>query len=261
MNEFLVSTFSSIISSTVVYPIDLLKTQIQVNQVKNINKNVFRLSKNIYRNQGVRGFFNGLTPFVGSYPFFWGTYFYMNQYKLDVSSNVYCNKMFNAFTSATVASVLTNPLFVLKTRLQTDSLSNQTDTLTNRQHIKNIIQNEGVLGFYKGLSTTVGSHTKLAVQFPMYDLLKEKGYSTFYASLIAKTVTSTVFYPLDLIRTNQRDSKEKLKFVDAYKTVIRNKGVAGLYKGVILYNMVTAPNFILMMVLIDKFNKLLQQSA
>jgi solute carrier family 25 folate transporter 32 len=163
----------------------------------------------------------------------------------------------NALLSAGVASTVANPLFVLKTRLQTDILNNKPVYNNYVGSVRNILATEGVRSMFKGLWTTIGSNTKLALQFPFYDYLKDKEYNTFTASIVSKTTVSTLFYPADLIRTNQRDTISRLSFMDAAKKTYKSRGISGLYRGVTLYNLMTGPNFVLMMVFKDWLDKLL----
>lgn len=258
MTEFLKSFTSSGLASTIVYPVDLLKTQFQVNQINRATGlTVPGLAKNIYRTQGVRGFFRGLPPHLMTYPIFWATYFQVNELNLKPFDVQYPNKVVNALLSAGVASTVANPLFVLKTRLQTDILNNKPVYNNYVGSVRNILATEGVRSLFKGLGTTIGSNTKLALQFPFYDYLKDNGYNTFTASILSKTTVSTLFYPADLIRTNQRDTTSRLSFVDAAKKTYRSRGIFGLYRGVLLYNLMTGPNFVLMMVFKDWLEKLL----
>ena len=146
--------------------------------------------------------------------------------------------------------IIANPFFVIRTRLQT---SKQTVKITPL--IINIYHKEGLKGFQKGLSSSLLNNTKLVLQFPLYDYLK-KNYNTITSSFIAKFISNTLFYPSDLIRTNQRNSPIKITMLNATKQIYNIGGLFGFYRGVILYNCISIPNFVLMMLILENMKKL-----
>lgn len=249
--EFLISSTSSVLSSTLVYPVDIVKTQYQVSRINGKNPlNVTQIIKHIGKNQGVRGFYQGLCPNMMTYPLFWGVYFEMKKVNYQPTGYKYPDKIFMSFISGVGATTLVNPLFVMKVRTQTELLhqrykGNNSSLYTTL--MKSIYQKEGTMGFFKGWSTTQLNNIKLGIQLPFYDFLKEKTDSTVISSMVAKLSASTVFYPFDLIRTNQRDSVNKVKAMGCLKDIYRREGIRGWYRGVGLYNLMTGPNFILMM--------------
>jgi solute carrier family 25 folate transporter 32 len=256
--DFTVSAASSLSSSAIVYPLDILKTQYQVARVnRNINPSVLDISKNIIKKQGLKGFYRGLGPHLTTYPFFWGVYFETNRLNFKPTGYLYLDKVFMAYASGFIAGTLANPLWVIKTRFQTEILKTYGSDnkiipkVSYVQFTKNMYKNEGIASFWKGWGTTQLNNLKLGVQFPLYDFLKDKTENIFFSSTFAKLLSSTVFYPLDLIRTNQRESTVKLYAVDCSKKIYKKDGLRGFYRGVGLYNLTTGPNFVLMMVIRD----------
>lgn len=241
----LVANFSSTILS---YPIDVIKTKYQVNTLKNNNQNVPSIIKDIYKNTGFKGFFRGIVPQLTTYPIFWSIYFQtkgMNNYKL--TDNHFINKVAISYMSASIASAATNPLFVMKIRMQTYEIKPTIPTVVNT-----IYKENGIRGLFKGLPATMINNLKLGIQFPMYDIMKsDYGYNSFTASIISKLTTTSIFYPLDLIRVNQRNSSSNLSMVDATKTIYKQHGISGFYRGVMLYNFVSTPSFVIMVLIKD----------
>jgi hypothetical protein len=155
--------------------------------------------------------------------------------------------------ASTTASVIANPLFVLKVRFQTNSnlLYGGYSNI-----IKNIYIKEGMQGYFKGLTSTIVNNTKLWMQFPLYEIIKKKTDNILYASLGSKIVSSMVFYPTDLIRINQRASVNNVTIIKAVQNIFINQGIAGFYKGFWLYNAVSVPSFIILMVVKEYFDKI-----
>jgi hypothetical protein len=102
-------------------------------------------------------------------------------------------------------------------------------------------------GFYKGFALTLANNSKLCLQFPLYDKLKSKTDSVVVSSMLSKIISSTIYYPTDLIRTNQRNMKNNLNMFETAKNLYKVGGCRGFYNGVVLYNMVSIPSFIVMM--------------
>jgi len=249
--ETTISLGSSIIASTLTYPVDIIKTKYQTTN----NQSIPSIIKNIYSKGGYRGFLRGLSPHLTTYPIFWGVFFNVKKrgsISLFNKDHVYKNKMVNSLYASGVASLVANPLFVIKTRVQTETAKRcYTDI------VGNMFRKEGIRSFYKGMSATLSNNTKLCGQMPLYDFLRVKTDSSVIASLSAKLTCSSIFYPFDLVRTTQRVSINKLSMGEAFRNVYIGGGIRGLYKGVILYSCLTGPNFMLMMYFKDMFTTVL----
>lgn len=270
MNEFLIGFSSSLISSSITYPIDLIKVRLQVTNVdtkKNEHNKVITINKlatDIYKKNKIHGFYRGIYSHLMTYPIFWSAYFPIsNQISASkLSGYKYLDKFVTCYGASVVASSLSNPLFVTKTRLQTDGLKNSYNNsetyfknISTIEVIKNIYKNEGIFSFWKGLKPTLVTNLKLGVQFPFYDYLFDKTNYVFISAFLSKTIISSIAYPLDIIRTYQRDTSTNISINTIIKNIYKNHGVIGFYKGVGLYNLVTVPNFVIMMIVRDIFIK------
>ena len=287
--DLITSIFSASLAVVITYPIDVIKTQFQVTlkgsesrsnlftlkgseshsnlftRLKHKNPkgaNVTSLTKDLYQQRGLYGFYRGVGSSLMTYPIFWGLYFQTKKIKWEPTNYKYGDKFIIASGSGIVASIITNPLFVIKTRFQTDNLKTHSNSPIKKSYtnlIKSIYHHEGIGGYYKGLLPTLLNNTKLGVQFPLYDYLKEQTDSVLISSGLAKTLASTIFYPLDLIRVNQRDLVEKLSIRDAVKQIYKKSGPIGFYRGVMLYNFVNGSGFVLMMLIKDKLDRLVEE--
>ena len=97
------------------------------------------------------------------------------------------------------------------------------------------------------------NNLKLCIQFPLTyylnDVIDTGNSSTniVLSSFIAKTFTSGLFYPTDLIRIKQRASDTPLKLTNVVKSIIAERGFIGLWRGLLLYNSVSIPSYVLTM--------------
>lgn len=121
----------------------------------------------------------------------------------------------------------TNPIWVIKTRLMSQS-SSRIETNHSRPpwHYRNtwdaarmMYRNEGILSFYSGLTPALLGLTHVAIQFPLYEIFKEKFtgigqglketdedrshhfYGLAMAVFLSKVCASTATYPHEVVRT------------------------------------------------------------
>ena len=87
-------------------------------------------------------------------------------------------------------------------------------------------------------------YNKKPVVWTLHDM------NPFTSSLLARTSMTALFYPLDNIRTNQRNFAG-LSMSDVIKQIYRHYGPLGFYRGVLLYSMTSTPNFVLMVTIKD----------
>ena len=83
----------------------------------------------------------------------------------------------------------------------------------------------------------------------------QKTDNIIVSSLMAKIISSTIYSPTDLIRTNQRILKDNRNMIEIGKSIYKINGIRGLYKGAILYNLVSIPSFVILMVCRDYIEK------
>ena len=113
--EFLISSISSVLSSTLVYPIDVIKTQYQVTRINQKNpSNAIQVIRHINKTQGIKGFYKGLGSNLMTYPLFWGFYFEMRKVNYQPTGYKYPDKIFMSFISGVGATTIVNPLYVMK---------------------------------------------------------------------------------------------------------------------------------------------------
>lgn len=236
---------SSSLASLSVYPIDVIKTQYQIDNIKSQNNCIKTIVTNIVKKQGINGFYRGITPNLLSYPIFWSIFFSLKKIEYQPTNHKYLNEFINSCGHGAIASIITNPLFVFKTRVQCEIITG--NKYTYPQMVHSIYQQEGLRGYYKGLNATLLNSFKLGIQMPLMYHIEEKTGNVWLASAVSKTFSSTIFYPFDLIRTVQRESQKNLSLTNIVKNIYQRNGIRGFFSGLFLYNLMTGPNFVLMM--------------
>ncbi|CCM01325.1 uncharacterized protein FIBRA_03374 [Fibroporia radiculosa] len=222
--------------------------------------------RDIYREESFRALFRGLGPtLVGAIParsinFFTygnGKHIIANQFN-DGQENSYVH-LAAATCAGIVTGTATNPIWVVKTRLQLSQSSGQATVGGSWAVIKQIVRQEGVRGFYKGLSASYLGVTEGTIQWTLYERLKRltantKGKGGFQEWLgmlgsagMAKCVASLITYPHEVLRTRLRqplvDGKVKYTgLVQTLRLVIAEEGAHSLYGGLSAHLMRVIPN-------------------
>eukprot|EP01121_Diplochlamys_sp_Union-15-3_P013895 TRINITY_DN4379_c0_g1_i1.p1 TRINITY_DN4379_c0_g1~~TRINITY_DN4379_c0_g1_i1.p1 ORF type:complete len:294 (-),score=40.52 TRINITY_DN4379_c0_g1_i1:22-903(-) len=152
--------------------------------------------------------------------------------------------------SCMVAATVTNPIDVMKVRLQ---LQGELGTVGKKykgftQGIYKVASEEGVLALYKGLLPSLlreGSYStiRMGLYEPVKDLLhphSDKPISLgkkILAGAVAGAVGSAIANPTDLIKVRMQaeighSEKRYASTMDAFSSIYKSEGLAGLYRGV-----------------------------
>ncbi|XP_047983255.1 mitochondrial substrate carrier family protein ucpB-like [Salvia hispanica] len=238
-------------ASTVTHPLDLLKVRLQMQMVGQRGPliSMRQVGINLVKNEGLRALYMGLTPGLVRSVFYGGLRLGLYEPSLRLSEmalgspNILTKIVIGAFSGA-LATAVTNPVEVLKVRMQMGRLI----TKGPLQELRKMAADEGLTGFWKGAGPEM---TRAAVftasQLATYDETKrlvmrwtslEDG---FYLHLIASTVAggaSTIATaPIDVVKTRlmlQRESKLVGNYkngLDCAYQLLRKEGPRGFYKG------------------------------
>src|SRR2546421_8342616 len=127
----------------------------------------------------------------------------------------------------------TNPIWVIKTRLMSQSSHNNRNGNRPPWHYNNTLdaarkmyRNEGVRSFYSGLAPALLGLTHVAVQFPLYERFKRyftgsgmgkrkegeklQPMGVLAASCLSKICASSATYPHEVIRTRLQTQQRNL---------------------------------------------------
>lgn len=171
----------------------------------------------IVREEGVRGLYRGVVPITIGYLPTWAIYFMVyeeikNMSTPHLSQFPFAFHMVSALAAGATSTLVTNPIWVIKTRLMTQSPTNMKYTGT-LDAFRKMYRNEGILSFYTGLGPALLGLLHVAVQFPLYEKIKhllhinenESKFSQtpkiLLASVLSKICASTITYPHEVIRT------------------------------------------------------------
>lgn len=248
---------SGIASGVVTCPLDVIKTKLQAQggfrsategrtspQVA-AYRGLVGTANSILREDGIRGMYRGLFPMVLGYFPTWAVYFTV----YDRAKGFWCKQLdheasarrkllahlLTSVTAGTCSTLVTNPIWVIKTRLMSQASSNGPTTGGGRApwHYRStwdaankMYATEGLVSFYSGLSPALLGLTHVAVQFPLYEYLKfqftglemgeerNDGHSQWLgisvATVISKICASTATYPHEVLRTRLQTQQRSI---------------------------------------------------
>ncbi|KAF5930330.1 hypothetical protein HYC85_031203 [Camellia sinensis] len=225
-------------ATAITHPLDVLKVRLQMQLVgqKGPLIGMGRLFVTVLKSEGPRFLYLGLTPALTRSVLYGGLrlgLYEPTKYVCELafeSTNVLVKIASGAFSGA-FATALTNPVEVLKVRLQ----MNPNLTRGAIGEMRKIASEEGITALWKGVGPAMARAASLtASQLATYDEFKRVLVSS---STIAGTVSTLITAPVDMIKTRlmlQQESRTvgtyKNGFHCAYQ-VLCQEGPRGLYKG------------------------------
>lgn len=172
-------SLAGICAYSLVYPIDTIKTLLATNFISS-KKGIFGNLHFLIKTHGIRRLYKGLSATCcGIFPYAGLKFFFFNYYrdllKIKFFDNNSSNPLLN-FTAGALAGCsavsITYPTDLIRRNKQVNS---NTQGISYLQIVNEIMKNEGLRGFYKGLQCT---YYKLipstAIIFMLNEFLKEK---------------------------------------------------------------------------------------
>jgi len=232
---------------------------------------IWQCLQSITRQEGSRALFKGLVPnLLGVIPgrsvfyfFYYSTKEALNQ-KFDVADSDLVHMAASAVGSFT-ASVTTNPIWLVKTRVQLDRTRPVTgQNFTVRQCCRVVWNESGFKGFYKGFAASQFTIAESVIQFTMYEKLKRQYWQFFetkegktedlpsawvyFCGGFSKLVASVLTYPHEVVRTRMREPGRKYRTVlTTLKIVCQEEGWPTLFRGLKTSLCRQVPNAAIMM--------------
>lgn len=245
-------------------------------------KETCMIISSVYRNEGPRALFKGLGPsLVGVIParsinFF--TYGYskdvLKQFDYFQGQETSFLHLLAGINAGIVTSTATNPIWLIKTRLQLDKATKK-EYKNSLDCIVKIIKNEGFFALYKGLSASYLGSAESTLQWILYEQMKSiihqrserharegrirtsfddaaDWFARSGAAGFAKLIASLITYPHEVVRTRLRQAPTengKAKYtglIQCFRLIIKEEGFISMYGGLTPHLMRTVPNSMIM---------------
>ncbi|KAJ5763892.1 hypothetical protein N7533_002573 [Penicillium manginii] len=230
---------AGVASGIVTCPLDVIKTKLQAQggfarrggqslETKTLYRGMLGTGKVIFREDGLRGLYQGLGPMLLGYLPTWAVYLAVydrsREYFFEQTDSWWLSRGYASITAGACSTIVTNPIWVIKTRLMSQSLKQNSEGgrapwqySGTWDAARKMYQIEGLRSFYSGLTPALLGLTHVAIQFPLYEYLKmaltgygigehpDTGRSHWVgisvATFLSKICASTVTYPHEVLRT------------------------------------------------------------
>lgn len=259
-------SIAGLVAGAAVCPLDVAKTRLQAqggfrsfarsanpeSKVGLKYSGVVGTLRTIWLEEGIRGLYRGLGPIVIGYIPTWTIYFTLyekTKRKLgtfDISSTL--QHVASAVTAGGCSTVATNPIWVIKTRLMSQSKTTQWQYMSTLDAVRSMLRNEGIMVFYSGLGPALLGLTHVAIQFPLYERFKMalnvdsagtvgSGAGIMIASAASKVLASSITYPHEVIRTRNQiqvvgsGSPKYRGIISTARVILREEGWRAFYAG------------------------------
>ncbi|KJE97696.1 folate carrier protein Flx1 [Capsaspora owczarzaki ATCC 30864] len=220
---------AGLVTTTLLHPLDLIKIRMQVHDGTKERGERYRSSwhafKSIKYREGPMALYRGLTPNLVGSTTAWGLYFFIyniakSQWQsfLNMKELGPAENMAAAVTAGVGTQILTNPIWVVKTRMCSSPISAggplQYRSLSHALGL--IWRQEGLAGFYRGILPGLLSVSHGSLQFMAYEEMKkwvtrreayashrhEMGTLEYTVMAAASKMFATIAaYPFQLART------------------------------------------------------------
>lgn len=242
-----------VVCTLVCSPLDVVKTRLQIQTHIGIKKysGLSGAFSTIWREEGVRGLYKGIEPSLITIPLFWAMYFPLYSKINSVLETTSLRERpamqhcFSAIGAALISDCVSNPFWVVRTRMMAEIYHGDP---TAEKHtfpaIAQLFRREGMRGMFKGLSASFLGVIHVAVQFPIYESMKESAAQRHPTQQLTKTdlllcaggskfIASCVSYPHEVIRSRIQDWRGpgQVGLVDIIRATWRHEGLKGFYQG------------------------------
>jgi len=259
------------VGAIVTCPLEVVKTRLQSSASgfgsPGTATSVWRCLRQVWALEGLPGLFRGLGPnLVGVAPsraiYFWAyssCKASLNSGRLLGAPDTPAVHVTAAATAGVISSISTNPIWVVKTRLQLDREVRPTSL---GSVVRQVYREGGLRAFYLGLTASFYGTSETVVHFVVYEHLRARvagwlggegqdlrhflGFMACGAA--SKTGATCLAYPHEVVRTRLRERGTKYRsFWQTLVLVYREEGRPGLYRGLATNLIRQIPNTAVMM--------------
>ncbi|RKF83862.1 Calcium-binding mitochondrial carrier protein Aralar1 [Golovinomyces cichoracearum] len=257
VHHFALGSIAGAFGAFMVYPIDLVKTRMQNQRSSTVGqmlyKNSIDCAKKVVSNEGFKGLYSGILPqLVGVAP--------EKAIKLTVNDLMRSHfsgsdgririhqELLSGGTAGACQVIFTNPLEIVKIRLQVQGEVAKTINSAPRRSAVWIIRNLGLVGLYKGASACLLRDVPFsAIYFTSYNHLKRDYFGEsptkslsilqlLAAGAVAGMPASYLTTPCDVIKTRLQVEARKgeasyTSLRHCVKTIYQQEGFKAFYKG------------------------------
>ncbi|KAJ3283726.1 hypothetical protein HK104_010246 [Borealophlyctis nickersoniae] len=245
-------------SMALTYPLATVSTRSQVSKTERISQ--IKAFQKILKEEGPKGLYSGINSAMFGIAITQYVYYYWYEFvkaglekglAADRALTIGENMLTGAIAGAATA-VLTNPIWVINTRMvvKKDSLDDEGKVVKSKSAVQTafqILKEEGILGFFKGIFPALILVINPVIQFTVFERLKGymerkktvlSGADFFLLGAVSKLCATAITYPYIVVKSRMQlkdsaDASQRYSSVaDGLRKIIAAEGVKGLYKGI-----------------------------
>ncbi|NWI64853.1 S2536 protein, partial [Todus mexicanus] len=234
---------------------------------------VLKLLRAILEKEGMRSLFRGLGPNLAGVAPSRAIYFAaysgakerLNDVFVPESKKVH---MLSAACAGIASATLTNPIWLVKTRMQLEARVKGEMASNALQCAMRVYHTEGLRGFYRGITASYAGVSETIIHFVTYEALKQQLRNSHHslpppltvspnsqdffgligAAAVSKACASSIAYPHEVIRTRLREEGSRYhSFIQTLQLVVHEEGPSALYRGLLAHLIRQIPNTAIMM--------------
>ncbi|KAF7128764.1 hypothetical protein CNMCM5793_003673 [Aspergillus hiratsukae] len=242
-------------------------------------RETFHILATIHRVEGWRSLFRGLGPsLTGVVPatavkfYTYGNCKRLLPNVLECEADTTLVHALSAATAGVVTGTVTNPIWLVKTRLQLDKSRVGRDGSTDMRKYRNsidclrqVVQQEGIRGLYRGLAASYLGVAETVLHLVTYEKMKDgflkprddrseakpsrlfEGAISSSAAGLSKLLAVLVAYPHEVIRTRLRQApmtngrQKYTGLIQCLRLIYKEEGIAAVYGGLTAHLLRTVP--------------------
>lgn len=264
--DALAGSLGAVFANAVVYPLDIVKTRIQVQKRRESNDakadggsqeidgehyhGPLDAMQKMIKQEGITGLYAGIAGgLVGTASqnfayFYWYT-FVRDAYTARIPIISTSMELVLGAAAGALSTIFTIPISVCTTRQQTASQSRRKDLWGT---VKDVVDEDGLPGLWRGLKPSLVLCVNPAITYGLFQILKKKLVGeakltpgqAFAVGAISKTVATIVTYPYIMAKVRMQHKDEDVAIAEAQKSlsaigiltkIAQEDGLLGLYKG------------------------------
>jgi solute carrier family 25 (peroxisomal adenine nucleotide transporter), member 17 len=244
----------SVVAMAAFYPLDTVRSRLQLEEGRQ-SKNTLATIRELVAKEGSYTLYRGIVPVLESLCASNFIYFYTFHGLKELRSKrnqTVSSDLLIASIAGVINVLTTTPLWVVNTRLKmrgvglTSEKNNDYTTLCDG--LVHIWKYEGLRQLWAGTMPSLMLVANPAIQFMTYESIKRRviaflgdaqppAWIFFVMGAIAKTVATTMTYPLQLVQTKLRHGDKYPNLPPDAGTlqilfyILKKQGISGLYKG------------------------------
>lgn len=232
-NPLVACSLSSICSSLLTHPLDVMKVRLQTN----VSTPPIQMLKQNIHTEGLSFFYRGYTASIMRNGVFVTTKMFTYEVlKKKYNVSTFPEKVACGMTSGFTGAMVGSPFDLVMVKMQNNKQLYPSIHTT----IKNTIKNDGLFGFWKGIYyTTCRAIVVTACQFAIYEQMKQEledrkvfnnQYPIFWCSSITSSIiTSVASNPIDVCKTRTINGHTN----NTLSSIIEKEGITALKKGLL----------------------------